>query len=213
MNEALPQDVAISDVWQWLGRGWFYHQESGKARVPAELQQMENDSYYVSLSTGDEKTFNRDECFPHWPQCGALNMQGYAIVLDRQSQRQYRRTYNSRCILLSVPRKWDVMKKYDGVKLVTPDSPEVVNAAFAPVYYTYTRALSLLEAGWVSVALNPFLIVAGTVEEQLIYYRSKLTAKVMDGKLIPLDSESKRNRRILKWFDGRLAHDDSRSCK
>ena len=58
-----------------------------------------------------------------------------------------------------------------------------------------------------------FLIVAGTVEEQLIYYRSKLTAKVMDGKLIPLDSESKRNRRILKWFDGRLAHDDSRSCK
>ena len=215
MNEALPEDLTGSDVWQWLGRGWFYHLEPGQGRVPAQLQEHDSREgrYTVSLTNGDTKEFKREECYPYWPQCGAINMQGFAIVIDRQSQRQYRRTYNDRCVLLNVPRKWDVMKKYESAKLITPNSPEVVSAVFDPVYYTYTRALGLLEQGWVSVALNPFLIVAGTVEEQLIYYRSKLTARIEGGKLMPLDPENKRNRRILKWFDGRIAHDDPRSCR
>lgn len=204
MSVAIPQDVMMHDVWQWVGRGWFWHKAGGQ-QVPAELEQVSEEVYRVICTNGDEHPFRRKECFVHWPQCGAVNMQGYAIVLNRTQQRQYRRTYNSRCLTLDIPRKWDAMKRYESVKKITADSPEVVVAAFEPTYYTYSTALGLLEQGWVSVALNPFLIVAGTPEEQLIYYRSKLTARIEGGKLVPLDPTNSRNRRIMKWFDGRVA--------
>jgi len=208
MNEAIPKDVTMHDVWQWLGRGWFFHEKDG-VRQPAELEQVGDERYAVSCTNGDNHTFRRQHCFPYWPQCGAVNMQGYAVVLNRTQQRQYRRTYNSRCVTMNIPRKWDVMKRYEAAKNLSADSPDVVIAAFEPVYYTYTRALGLLEAGWVSVALNPYLVVAGTKEEQLIYYRSKLTARIIDGRLVPLDPSDKRNQRILKWFDGRVANERS----
>jgi hypothetical protein len=98
------------------------------------------------------------------------------------------------------------MKKHYDAQRLNPDLPRVIKAVFNPVYYNYDRALQLLDEGWVSVALNPHLIVAGIPEEQLVYYRGKLLARVHDGELQPMDSSNPRNIRILKWFNGRVRY-------
>lgn len=211
--QPIPDDVGLDDVWQWLNRGWFKYQK-GDTYVPATLVQVDRREFAVQTTDGDEYPYKRGLCFPHWPTCGAVNLQGFAIIVERTQQRQYRRTYNNRCVLLDIPRKWDVMKRHPFVQSLTPDNPEVVNALFNPEYYTYARALELLDGGWVSVALNPYVVVAGTRDDQLIYYRGKLLARVVDGELKPLDDTNPRNRRILKFFDGRVryASDSRRSA-
>ncbi len=207
--QAIPQDVNSDDVWQWLNRGWFWY-EADTGLVPAQLQQIERHEYCCITLEGDEYAFERDRVFPHWPTCGAVNLQGFAIIIDRQQSRQYRRTYNSRCVLLDVPRKWEVMKRHRFVRDLTPDSAEVVKSLFTPEYYGYERAMELLDGGWVSVALNPYLIVAGTRDDQLVYYRGKLIARVLQGEMQPLDDSNPRNIRILKYFDGRVRYADRR---
>lgn len=203
--QPIPSDVRLGDVWQWLNGGWFIH-ESEAGRRPAQLEQYNEDEFVVRTVDGDEYTYERDSCFPHWPACGAVNVHGFAVIVDRQQMRQYRRTYNSRCVLVDIPRKWDVMKRHEQAKRMTPDTPELVEAVFDPQYYSYTRALELLGAGWASVALNPYLVVVGKPEKQLIYYRSKLLAEIQEGRLIPLQPDNPRNRRVLKWFDGRVSY-------
>ena len=207
--QTIPPDVTHHDVWQWLNNGWFWYQDRD-GTVPARLDQDGPEHFIVSCADGTEKPYRRSLCFPHWPDCGAVNLQGFAIIVERQQIRQYRRTYNHRCVDIDVPRKWDVMKLHPWVRSISGDHPEVVVAVFTPNYYPYTRALELLESGWVSVALNPYLIVAGKREDHVVYYRSKMAGRVVNGKLIPLDPNNPRSRRILKWFDGRVQYEDSR---
>lgn len=211
--QPIPKDVNLDDVWQWLNRGWFYY-DKGTELVPACMVQHDRHEFMVQTTEGDEYGYQRDKCYPHWPRCGAINLQGLAVIVERTQQRQYRRTYNSRCVLLNVPRKWDAMKRHPWVKNITPENPEVVNALFKPEYFNYDRALELLDAGWVSVALNPYLVIAGTRDEQLVYYRSKLTARVSEGRYLPLDESNPRALRILKFFNGRVryANDRKRSA-
>lgn len=200
--QEIPADVTTADVWQWLNHGWFWY-DDGEVRVPATVEDNETELRVYPLGL-DSVEFNRATCFPHWPECGALNMNGYAVYLHRNPARQYRRTYNSRCLRLEVPSKWHTMGTYPEVKGLSPDHSSVVEAAFTPLYYTYTKALELLAGRWVSVALNRHLIVAGTAEEHAVYYRAKLLAQVQKGTLTPLTSNNPRNLRILKWFDERV---------
>ena len=181
--DCVPVNVHMSDVWQWLGRGWFFHENNDGELVPARIEQRNDEEFWVYDTKGGEYEYYHARTFPHWPACGAVNLQGLAVIIDRQQTRQYRRTYNSRCVLLSIPRKWDAMKRHGYVSGLTPDSAEVVEAVFNPSYVTYSRALERLDSGWVSVALNPYLIVAGSREEQLIYYRGKLLARIVEGQL------------------------------
>jgi hypothetical protein len=201
----IPPEVTPMDVWQWLGRGWFFYDRDG-TKVPATIEQIDRHDYAVRTVDGDEYAFSRDRCYPHWPDCGAVNLQGFAVIVERQQARQYRRTYNDRCLSLNIPRKWDVMKRHAYVVNLTPASAEVVESVFNPEYYSYDKALELLDTGWVSVALNQYLVIAGESNEQLIYYRGKLLARVNDGVLEPLDLKNPRNLRILKWFNGRVRY-------
>ena len=201
--QPIPSDVDREDVWQWLNHGWFFHDDGAGSISPAMLE----DGFEVRRTDGKCFPYDRRECFPHWPECGATNAEGFAFIMHRDQVRQYRRTYNSRCVNLEIPRKWDVMKRHRWVQRATADSEEIVNAVFNPKFYTYTQALDLLSGGWVSVALNPYLIVAGTSEEHVLYYRGKLLAKVSQGAMAPLDPSNPRNRRILKWLDGRVRYE------
>jgi hypothetical protein len=203
--QPIPNDVHGGDVWQWLNRGWFIHKRDG-ACVPARLEDVNGDEFVVVRVDGEEYPYERDECFPHWPDCGAINLVNFAVILVRESSRQYRRTYNSRCVSLDIPRKWDIMKTHPWVKSISPDHPEVVSAAFEPKYHSYTRALELLASSWQSVALNPHLVVAGTQQDHAVYYRGDLIAQVCEGQVKPLDPSHPRGRRILKWLDGRVTY-------
>jgi hypothetical protein len=201
----IPADVCMQDVWQWLGHGWFFYDEAG-VYEPAYITSV-NDECEITLVDGSIRPWRRQKCFPHWPDCGAVNVEttyGFAVIVERRQSRQYRRTYNQRCLTLNIPRKWDVMKRSPMVTSLTPNSEEVVRAVFSPSYYSYDRALTLLDEGWVSVALNQHLIIAGERDEHLIYYRGKLIARVSRSVLEPLDDNNPRNLRILKWFDGRV---------
>jgi hypothetical protein len=210
--QPIPEDVMTPDVWQWLNNGWFFHDSGDGKLCPAYMENSGGDLTVMRVD-GNEYDYVRHECFPHWPDCGAVNLHGFAVILDRIQSRQYRRTYNTRCVELQIPRKWEVMKRYPMAKTMTADTPEVVNAVFTPTYYTYTRALELLGSGWVSVALNPHLIVVGDRDSHLLYYRGKLLAKVEGGIVEPIDPANPRNIRILKWLDGRVRYADQRASR
>lgn len=207
--QAIPRNVTLQDVWQWVNNGWFWH-DNGNNKSPAYMENHGGELMVVRMD-GSEHAFLHEECFPHWPNCGAVNVQGFAVILERQQSRQYRRTYNSRCIDLKIPRKWEVMKANPWVKMTNADMQEVVQAAFEPKYYSYTRALELLSGSWVSVALNPHLIVAGQEDDHVVYYRGKMVARVRGGRLEPTDPTNTRTRRILKWLDGRVTYEGRRS--
>ena len=199
----LPQDLSISDIYQWLGEGWFLFRHDGQFIVSSLEEEMT-----LRTITGVRHDLIRDRTYPLWPICGSLNLSefGYAIYLERIQRRQYRRTYNHKCLSLTIPRKWEVMKaKSLEVDQIHPNTPVVIKEAFDPTYYTYTEALGLMDhEGWTSVALNPYIIVSGGPEKCHVYYRRKLVGTITNGQLVPIGDQSARIKRIIKFFEGRV---------
>lgn len=200
---SLPSGIGWDDVRQWLAGGWFLFRSTPDGALrPAQLHERHDE--YWTVRDLDGRTFRciRSNTFPFWPQCGAINLDGYAVYVTRAQRRLYRRTYNDQCTSITVPRKWDVMKRA-GTKAgrLTPNSEMVVAAVFSPKYYTYSEALIMMESGQaVSVALNPHVIVAG----EMVYYRNNLVAQIAEGKITPMDAEDRQVSRILKFFEGRV---------
>ena len=87
--QQIPDDVTPADVWQWLNHGWFWY-DDGEIRVPATIEDRDEEDLRVYPLGLDSVQFDRTTCFPHWPECGALNMNGYAVYLHRNPARQYR---------------------------------------------------------------------------------------------------------------------------
>lgn len=207
----LPNTMHQQDVWQWLGGGWFYYRppDTGCMTIASLHEGDEEDedgSYRMTVSTldGDDYRLEAERCAAHWPVCGALNLPDFkaAIVLERDQLRQYRRTYNSRCLRIVIPREWEVAKDSPTLRNLNPNNPAVVEAAFEPEYPDYDGACALLEAGWKSVALHRHLILVGP--NKLVYYRTKLLGQITDNVFVPLNPSSQRNIRILKWLGGRV---------
>lgn len=199
---SIPDDLAVHDIGQWLNGGWYlFKRNDDSAPEPAKLGTRRDEYCNIDLE-GEAHDLVNDMTFPFWPPCGAINMKGFAIYVERRQVRQYRRTYNEQCLIITVPRKWDVMKKMGtSAPNLCPNSPEVVREVFSPCYYTYTMALQMMESGHsTSVALNRHLIVAGP----LVYYRNVLVAKMDGQRIVPMGCEDSRIRRIIKFFDGRV---------
>ena len=209
MNQHIPPDISQDDVWQWLNRGWFLYEREDGTRIPAMLLQVDRHEYAVEDIEQNEWSYCHDRIFPYWPKCGALNLQGYAVVLERQSERQYRRTYNARCLSVKIPRKWDIMKQHPSCRSLGPDNKEIVRAAFSPEYCSYTGALKRLESGWISVALTPFVIIAGKPDEHFVYYRGELVAQIVKGTLMPYKNAHRTMRRILKLLEGKVTYEST----
>lgn len=202
----LPSNLRLEDIDQWLSGGWFLFQSGDdSAPEPASLTGVDGE-YGAQLMDGSRYPLKPDATFPFWPACGAVNLNGYAVYLERLQQRQYRRTYNTSCINMHLPRKWDVMKRYGtAVSALTADSEDVVRAVFSPIYYTFSQAINMLDENWVSIALNPHLIVSGRNGEYHVYYRNKLIGTVSQGRITPIGSQQSRIRRIIKFFEGRVS--------
>lgn len=202
MSMPIPTGLPANDVHQWLNGGWiFVNTEAG--RVVGRFEMCDSDIIRY-VRDGNMLDCNIGDIEAHWPACGAVNVEGYAVVLTRSSRQQYRRTYNNRVLTVDIPRKWDVMKRVGTEIVSSPDEQVLVEAAFSPRYFTYDQALAKLDEGWVTVALNPHLIIAGSAAEHLVYYRRELTARIEGSEIAPIGDDPRVVGRLLKFFDERV---------
>lgn len=181
----LPDVLSPRDVHQWIAGGWGLLDGDLIVTVGDD----EDDGQHLRDLFGDhvEFDFRRElrRLAVHWPKCGSLNLSAskFAIHLERRSRQQYRRTYNARCLTLTVPDKWHLLKAGVLRNTHNPDHPEVVEAAFNPEYPSFEEATRMLnEAGWGSVALSPYLIVSQGLKGQNVFYRGERAGMVVDGR-------------------------------
>lgn len=208
VEELVPQDRS-----QWLNHGW------GLTRVKSDPEPVVTHFAEVSSSrdyaiirryTGPEEyeelatELAGIELYCHWPVGGAINipMQGTTVagVLERRTQKQYRRTCCPNLYTLEFPKMWAAVKKF-GPELseLTPAWARVMWAAFRPHYPHVNVALGMLREGTTaSVALSPSLILSGTGNRILIFDKMKHVGNITDGKVFVTYEDSIVSRRIQK---------------
>lgn len=202
----LPPDITGRDVSQWLGNGWFVRVR-GRKMEPMSLVTPLDNRHIVGLDLeGNEHTIPHSEVRAYWPVCGAVNVGPIALTIVRRQARQYRRTYNSRQVRMQIPRKWDVLKLFGPqIKSYGPNHPEVVKAVFRPWYPRYDKAVQDIQMGRAfSRAISPQVILAGTAQTMMVYYRGELTACIEGNRLVPIGVDAEIPRRLMKQFRGRL---------
>lgn len=204
----LPDDIVAKDVHQWLDGGWFYA-DRGKGPELARLNQIHPDGLQADVRFFDEKytllPFNK--LFAEWPMCGSLNIfssshgkitspGNFAVSLLRLQKKQWKRTYNSHCLKLKTISETDAHFVY------SPGDKPIVGAAFSPVYFTYTQAVNQnFNAGWVSVAINPNLIIMKSIDSRILIF--------VDGEFVGAIDENNKfvclnpglKRRLLPHLD------------
>jgi hypothetical protein len=201
---ALPEDITRKDILQWLEGGWFFvANQSGTYQIASMygVSDKNVDDLITVLPMGGTEpiTATRAQVFPHWPECGALNLMGgkFAVSLVRLQKKQWKRTYNGLCIKMRVIS--DAQEHFS----VNADSDEVVTAAFGPQYFTYSDVVKFrFKDGWKSCAISPSLIVMKGAENDN-------TTVFLSGEIIGLIDDQSRftcinvglKRRLLPHFD------------
>lgn len=213
------QDITPSDIAQWLTRGW------GLIRIsPTEPLRLveygdistESTRSFVRMYTGPQEYIEREmntateEVYCHWPLCGAINVpiDDYTIgvVLERTTERQYRRTYYWRYVDAFIPRMWEIIKKHGRTcETLSTDHAPVVWGAFFPEYPTARRALNkIMEGRAVSVAISPTLLFIGGPDRVLIYDKQKHVGHIENGHATLTHTDDYVKRRIEKQLNAKL---------
>lgn len=163
---ALPEDIDIDDVRQWLGRTWFCVDGS-----PVRYSGT-NDDGTIQYSTlaGHEHSCKESEVRVWWPQGGAVNIPDYgALYVQRRPARQWRRSYSSREVTLVNPLRYC----HTGMNDLTANSAPVIKALYKPKYYSLRQADKMMKLV-PSVALSPGVIVSVAGENSLsVWYRGE----------------------------------------
>jgi len=179
---ALPDDITPSDVQQWLEGGVFYARRNAKEPWDlAELRAVEGEDIYVMfIKEEQEHRVRPSDLRCHWPACGAINMPGgFAVNVERLQRRQYRRTYNSRCVRTSMPDKWLSLRTmepqitqvdYEGITFLD----ELFNPKYPPNTYEARRKVAAGEV--FSVAITPYLVLAG----DRVHYRGTFVGRLLE---------------------------------
>lgn len=213
------QDITPPDIAQWLAGGWGLVRTS--STEPLRLTEYcdissESTRSYVRMYTGPQEYVEREmdvaseEVYCHWPLCGAINVpiDDYTIgvVLERTTERQYRRTYYGRFVSLQIPRMWEIIKKHGrACENLTPHHSTVVWGAFFPEYPTARRALNkIMEGRAVSVAISPTLLFIGSPDRVLIYDKHKHVGHIESGRAVLTHTDDYVKRRVEKQLNIKL---------
>lgn len=196
---SLPEGISPDDIGQWLYGGVCVVVRPGTEPIPAMVDRvLDRTTVRAKLSTTD---FLANESVPlscvyaHWPMCGSINLPQSRIAThcERIPAKQYKRTFNSRQVQYVLPRAWDVRKMFGSriSNAAMTSSAEVIGALFKPWYpENFEAALELLGSGWLSVAVNPRIIIAGDdVGKRMIYYRGQLAATINGDAACPVADE------------------------
>lgn len=187
----LPRDMSSDDVNQWLNGGIFLvRTKPGTPPRPAYWAGMSGGRVmYSDMETGREGLVPYTSCFAVWPDLGSFNMpEGYAVHMRRRAERQYRRTFNSRCVDITVPWGFRVaMHRNTVVRYLGPWGPVSKLPWFGTFPSSFDEVEDWLARGYITVAVNRRLIVAGTpeLEKRLLYLDGELAGTVVGGKLHP----------------------------
>lgn len=215
----LPEGISRDDIGQWLYSGICMAKLSmdGEYR-PAVLDRVTEEDrtelgYTARVRLLDDG-FDITHIIPteflagHWPMCGSVNVEEHrvAVHVERLPARQFKRTFNARQVAIHVPRPWEVRKVRgnSAADALRVSSPCIIQATFYPVYPThFEEALVKLSEGWLSVAINPRIIIAGDdIGKRMIYYRGKLAATILGEQISPV-ADVTTCRLIDKVLEGR----------
>lgn len=200
----LAEGMSSGDVLQWLEGGVFLSRIDGAWEPVTLTMRPEGDGTVAVAPVGRPDASLRvrySDVRCHWPTCGAINLpdSGYALYVQRVQRRQYRRTFNHRCVNLTVPGKWSLLKSMAAADLSPPThSPEVVRAVFDPKYpASYEEAAELLSTR-PSVAVDPYITLVG-YPNTAVYYRADLSARMAYGSIDFMcpDPIAKRIRKVI----------------
>lgn len=199
----LEENMKASDYRQWLDEGYFFYKEKETEELkiatcdvwPSQHDYYDEDDapvptidwdkfrFKLDYLSGEDSVFlTREEMhervFPHWPQCGAINVpnQGLALVVQRHQQHQYKRTFTAYGVTIKIPRYWDIARHREWLNMsFLADDPIIVKELFFPEYPTAEDAISMLSNGWASVALSPHIILVGVNHGNSpgIYHRAR----------------------------------------
>lgn len=201
--QTLPDNLADSDITQWLSNGVFlldglpamYVTYAGSMIICGTANGMMHRIRYPAEASRVQI---------HWPACGALNVNGVAVYLERVPAHIYRRTYNSRCLRLTFPDRYALHGRPELFSEWSPTHWSVINAAFNPVYPSVDEAFKSLERAG-SVAINPHLILLKTEGEHAIrvYFRGQ-KAGFIEGNTFLKIGTLLSGRRIMKMLGERI---------
>ena len=189
---SIPEDISSDDLYQWIGDG--YVMIHGKAAVMVHGKEEDDTTCakFEFLDNGREEWLDLDEVQCYWPVCGAINLthdqKSIAVHVQREQRRQWRRTFNANCVVVTVPCGWGATKLLgrNAVRQLRRIGHRHVRELFNPTYPTPEGALHSIRSGALSVAISPQVIIAGDGKGQFaIYYRGRLVGGLKDSIFTP----------------------------
>ena len=192
----IPRDMLGRDYDAWFDNGFIYLDDE-----LCTYSHYASGYVYGRNEHGDEVCCEVEDVEFFWPDCGCVNVSsGFAVYVQRRQNRQWRRTYNSREVSVTIPDRWELMKAR-GAPISTPGEYEIAYAVHRADYPTIVTAETWLDCGMrMSVAISPHVILAGEGNKR-IYLRDELVGVLQDGKVVPTAGTSKA-RRVLKALGG-----------
>ena len=216
MGLSLPDDMSVHDVEQWLSNA--YCRVGGYIGCLQGVMwgiEDEDEPTYAEqgeFDIGDDRirTFYLSDVECEWPVCGAINRtargMGYAIYVQRNQRRQWRRTFNFNCVSRHHIGGWGIRRRMPG-NMDTPlrRSHQLASDIFDPVYYGPAEAMLRIEAGRaVSVAISPQITLVGDGKGQFgVYYRRDMVGGIRDG-VFTAAIEGFTKRRVVSALQGVL---------
>jgi hypothetical protein len=197
----LPDDITYDDVHQWLAEGVFLAKRPDTNEFGVAYLRRTRDEGVAILFSEDGlgATVPLADIRCHWPTCGAVNYNDqFALYVQRRQRRQWRRTYNSRCVEVQVPGRWHLLKQHGAAELAIDQHQwPFLKAVFDPEYPSMGEAVQMLHER-ASVAVTPHLILVGR-PETAVYYRGSLAGRIAGGLFHPACTpmEEARIRKIL----------------
>lgn len=201
----VPADITPRDFSQWLSAGVAMLDGEFPVRVIEVGGQVHVDDLVNEQEQHIPWAEAPTRIAAHWPRCGSLNLDGFAVYLQRKQVKLYRRTYNERVLALSVPGKWDAMKvlRPDAMR-VTPNTPSVIIAAFHPHYPDWEEAIARLADNWYSVAINPYVILGRQGDDVAVFYKGRRAGHINGDDQFIANGYDLAPPRIFKLLEGRV---------
>lgn len=198
----IPQDLSTRDVEQWLGGGTFYARKRAGAkwqlaRLLGGGGETGKAHVYFLADKEDSPTLSHSNLRAHWPRCGAVNTPRFALYVQRQQRRQYRRTYNGRCVTMDVLGKWRLLDDVPAYEMIVDKEMfDTLQHVFEPEYPARVDDWQEWMNGRGSVALNPQITLVGK-ENPTVFYRTTPVG-TFDGDNFDLDCEPTLAMRVQK---------------